>query len=160
MIIRTEKPDDFLAVENVVERAFGRIDEARLVARLRADGDSVFSLVSVAGSLIVGHVTFSRMVAPFRSLALAPLCVAPEFQRRGIGRSLVEEGLKQAKHQQWDAVFVLGGPDYYQRFGFSVDLAQGFSSPYAGPHFMALSLSGRSLSGGKLEHARAFASLR
>jgi len=161
MIIRTERPDDRAAVATVVERAFGRPDEARLVAQLRSAGDGTkIALVAVAGDLVVGHVMLTRMVAPFRALGLAPVSVAPEHQRQGVGRSLVEEGLRQARTQGWDAVFVLGNPAYYGRFGFSVDLARNFSSPYAGPHFMVLPLRpGLPASAGSVDYAPAFASL-
>src|SRR5258708_920422 len=101
MIIRAEKQDDERAIARVVEQAFGRTDEARLVDRLRSDGDAVISLVADAGSAILGHVLFSRMRAPFRSLGLAPVSVTPEHQRGGIGKSLVEEGLKRGKDQGW-----------------------------------------------------------
>jgi putative acetyltransferase len=123
MIIRTEQRDDEPVVVTVIEQAFKQADEARLVGHLRADGDAVISLVAVVGDVVVGHVMFSRMVAPFRALGLAPVSVVPQYQRRGIGRSLVEEGLKQAREQGWEAVFVLGDTTYYERFGFRVDLA-------------------------------------
>jgi putative acetyltransferase len=38
------------------------------------------------------------------------------------------------------AVFVLGNPAYYGRFGFRADHPSGFESPYVGPHLMALAL--------------------
>lgn len=142
MNIRTENQGDEPAIATVVERAFERPDEARVVRQLQADGDAVISLVAVVESAIVGHVMLSRMGAPFRALGLAPVSVLPAHQSKGIGRSLVEEGLKQAREQGWEAVFVFGNPAYYGRFGFRVDLAQGFSSPYVGPHFMVLSLGG------------------
>jgi putative acetyltransferase len=123
MIIRTEQRDDEPVVVTVIEQAFKQADEARLVGHLRADGDAVISLVAVVGDVVVGHVMFSRMVAPFLALGLAPLSVVPQYQRRGIGRSLVGEGLKQAREQGWEAVFVLGDTTYYERFGFRVDLA-------------------------------------
>jgi putative acetyltransferase len=158
--IRTETEDDESAVATVLERAFGQVDEVRLVSQLRIDGDVAISLVAAAGSEIVGHIMLSGMVAPFRALGLAPLSVVPERQQKGIGRSLVEEGFKRAREQGWEAVFVLGDPGYYTRFGFRLDLAQGFSSPYTGPHFMALPL-GLQLpaSSGRLDYAPAFASL-
>jgi putative acetyltransferase len=159
-IIRGEQPDDEPAVATVVEQAFQQTNEARLVAQLRADGDAVVSLVAVVGDMVVGHVMLSRMVAPFRALGLAPLSVLPELQRRGIGRSLVEEALEQARKGGWDAVFVFGDSSYYKRFGFRVDVAQGFSSPYAGPHFLAVSLkSGLQSRLGRVDYAPAFKSL-
>jgi putative acetyltransferase len=160
MIVRNERQDDESAVATVVGQAFERADEARLVGQLRTDGDAVISVVAVVGGIAVGHVMLSRMVAPFRALGLGPVSVVPEHQRRGIGSSLVKEGLKQAQEQGWKAVFVLGDPAYYQRFGFRVDLAQGFSSPYAGPRFMAISLGAHlPASSGRVDYAPAFASL-
>lgn len=160
MTIRPEQPEDRTEIALVVEQAFGRADEARLVDQLRSDGDAVISLVAVEGDAVVGHVMFSRMVAPFRALGLAPVSVMPECQRSGIGKSLIEEGLKRARDQGCEGVFVLGNPAYYERFGFRATLTQGFSSPYAGAHFMALSLSAAlPVSSGRVDYAPAFASL-
>jgi len=160
MIIRTEQREDEAAVAIVVERAFGQADEARLIDRLRADGDVVIALVALVEEIVAGHVMLSRMEAPFRALGLAPVSVSPDYQRSGIGRALVETGLKLAREQGWEAVFVLGDPIYYERFGFRLDLAQGFSSPYAGAHFMVLPL-GEQLPArsGRIAYAPAFASL-
>jgi len=142
MMVRSERHGDATTIASIITQAFGRADEARLVARLRADGTAAISLVAVFGGDLVGHVMLSPMSAPFPALGLAPLSVLPIHQCMGIGTALVEAGLKQAKEQGWDGVFVLGDPHYYERFGFCASLARGFSSPYAGPHFMALSLGG------------------
>ena len=160
MIVRPELDGDDSAVTAVVARAFGQREEARLVQRLKSDGDAVVSLVAVVGDQVVGHVMLSRMEAPFRALALAPVSVAPDHQRMGIGSALVEAGLKQASERGWEGVFVLGNPAFYRRFGFRRDLASGFSSPYAGSHFMALPLGQRlPASSGTIAHAPAFAHL-
>ena len=45
--------------------------------------------------------------------------------------------LDRAREGGWAAVFVLGDPAYYGRFGFSADAARGYASPYAGEHFLA-----------------------
>jgi len=50
MIIRNEQLGDEPAVATVVEQAFQRTDEARLVGQLRADADAVISLVAVLGA--------------------------------------------------------------------------------------------------------------
>ena len=108
----------------------------------------------------VGHVMFSRMTAPFPALGLAPFSVMPRHQRQGIGRSLVEAGLKLARDGGWVAVFAVGDPAYYGYFGFRAELAERFSSPWGGPHLMALPL-GASLPvrGGRVDYAPAFAGL-
>ncbi len=58
MIIRDELPADRQAIHDVVSAAFGQEDEARLVDALRADGDSVCSLVVAEAGTIVGPVQF------------------------------------------------------------------------------------------------------
>ncbi|MCO5129411.1 MAG: N-acetyltransferase [Xanthobacteraceae bacterium] len=133
--VRPEQAGDGTAIGDVVSRAFGRDDEARLVAQLRRDGDATLSLVALAGDAVIGHVLLSPMSAPFRALGLAPLSVVPERQKQGVGTALMNVAISQARQDGWSAIFVLGDPVYYGRFGFRADLAIGFLSPYAGPHF-------------------------
>jgi putative acetyltransferase len=157
VLIRGEEPADIPVVRKIVEEAFLQPAEAKLVDRLRADGEAVISAVAVDAGNVVGHVMFSRMSAPFRALGLAPVAVKPDLQGNGIGSELIRWGLAQAKADKWQGVFVLGDPKYYERFGFSVELAGGFESPYAGEHFMALALNGAlPATSGKVEYAAAF----
>ena len=158
--IRDEGPRDWKAVYQVVSSAFSRLAEAELVEELRKAGDSVVSLVAEDDSQIVGHVLLSRMDAPFPALALAPVSVIPSRQRSGIGSALIREAVNSARSEGWAAIFVLGDPNYYQRFGFDIEAAAGFTSPYAGGHFMMLKLSpSLPASTGELRHAPAFAAL-
>jgi putative acetyltransferase len=161
VIVRAENAADRPHIFDVHAAAFPAPGEARLVDRLRADGDLVLSLVAVVGETIVGHVAFSRMQAPFRALGLAPVGVLPNHQRRGIGAALIEAGLARARGEGWQGVFVLGDPPYYERFGFSLNLASGFSCRYAGAHFMALSLTGDALpqSNGEIAYPASFESV-
>jgi putative acetyltransferase len=160
MIIRTDTPTDYSRIDDVVKSAFPGPDEAGLINRLRANGDIVISLVAVEDGLVVGHVLFSRMEAPFKALGLGPASVAPERQRNGIGSALVKEGIKRAADNGWQGIFVLGDPKFYQRFGFNEAAATGFSSPYAGPHFMALSLNVElPVKTGRVAYPPAFAAL-
>jgi len=160
MILRDEASSDAEAVRRVIDAAFGGPAESRLVRQLHQDGDAVIALVAEVEGAILGHVLLSRMEAPFAALALAPVSVAPGKQGAGVGSALVRDALDRAARGDWRAVFVLGDPAYYQRFGFSRDLAAGFDSPYAGQHFMALAL-GRPLPAmsGRLRHAGAFHAL-
>ena len=73
---------------------------------------------------------------------------------------LVEEAHRRARALRYKAIFVLGEPAYYQRFGYRLDAAAGFDSPYSGPYFMALPLNGAMPAAcGTLRHAAAFAAL-
>ena len=157
--IRPEAAGDREAVSRLLLGAFPTSDEARLVERLRGDGDAALSLVAVEAEKVVGHVLFSRLRAPAAALALAPLAVRADRRRRGIGAQLVEEGLEKAKREGWRAVIVLGDPAYYSRFGFRPEAVRGMASPYAGPALMGLALAPDGLQGPRIEHAPAFASL-
>lgn len=161
MIVRPETPADIAAIRIVEEVAFGRRDEARLADDLRAGADAVFSLVAVQDEIIAGHVMFSRMTAPFPALALGPIAVLPEYRRKGIASRLIREGIARSEAAGWAGIFVLGDPVFYRRFGFEMDKAIGFTSRYAGPHLMALSLGGNELpaDAGVIEYAQAFATL-
>jgi putative acetyltransferase len=160
MEIRAERAGDQPAVHKLTEGAFGQPDEARLIGMLRADGDAAFSLVAEADGVLLGHVLFSPMAAPARVLGLAPLSVASQSRKQGIGELLVRKGLELARDEGWQAVFVLGDPGYYTRFGFTAQAADGFSNPFEGPHFMALELHQNTLSTPfAVSYAPAFAKL-
>ncbi|MDH5749607.1 MAG: N-acetyltransferase [Rhodospirillales bacterium] len=145
MIIREETPEDASAVRKVVEAAFARTAEADLVEALRDAGDGVMSLVAEVGGELAGHILFSKLQAPDRCIALAPVSVTPSRQNQGIGSMLIREGLARAKRDGWQAVFLLGEPEYYRRFGFSVEAAAKFETEYPKAYFMARALVGRAL---------------
>ena len=158
--IRAAEPADYAEIRNVLLGAFPAPDEAALVDQLRADGEAVIELVADDDGSIVGHILFSPVDAPFRALALAPVAVAPDRQGQGIGSALINAGHQIARGSGWDAIFVLGEPAYYRRFGYDPAPAARFGSPYAGPYFMALALRGDlPVVEGDVRHARAFAAL-
>ena len=142
-MIRYADAADHAAIAEVVELAFGKPDEARLVERLRASGDMLFELVSASDDEVNGHILFSRLWADSQNLyaALAPLAVRPGLQRTGVGSALTRASLDQAREFGAHGVIVLGHPAYYPRFGFSAETAATVRSVYAGgPGFMALAL--------------------
>src|ERR1035441_10146144 len=105
------------------------LQEAQLVDRLRSDGAVIVSLVAVEDCDIVGHILFSDLLietdqAVLHAVSLAPMAVAPKFQRRGIGSALVRHGLAVCLERGKSVVVVLGHPEYYPRFGFSTELAK------------------------------------
>jgi len=157
---RHERTTDGPAIRAVHLAAFGGPTEADLVDALRGSGDVALSLVALMNGEIVGHALFTNLAAPFPAVALAPLAVRPDHQRRGIGSLLIRQGLTQLWMGGTRAVFVLGDPAYYGRFGFSAEKAAGFETPYAGEHFMVLQIGGAlPETSGTLNYAPAFARL-
>jgi putative acetyltransferase len=152
--IRVENPTsgpEHLIIRAVNEAAFGGSEEADLVDQLR-DGQALISLVAECESGIVGHILFSRMWIKTPSnlvpaVALAPVAVLPEHQRKGIGQSLIMHGLELLKNQGERIVVVVGHTDYYPRFGFSSAKATPLESPFPREVFMALELVDGALEG-------------
>jgi putative acetyltransferase len=146
LTIRPEQAADAPGIRKLLEAAFGGTAEADLVENLRADRDLIWTRVALdPNGAILGYVAFPRLVLATRDgerhvIGLAPLAVAPAYQRRGIGSALVRAGLDAAVRDE-SLCFVLGDPAYYQRFGFDPRLGAEYVSPYAGPHFMALHLA-------------------
>ena len=135
-MIRPELPTDAAQVAAVHTAAFGRPAEAELVARLRAAPgfDPRLSLVSVADNKIVGHILFSPIrVGDGTALALAPLAVLPEHQRRGHGSGLIRAGVVACREAGHATIVVLGHADYYSRFGFEPAERYAIRAPFEVP---------------------------
>ncbi|NNL68130.1 MAG: N-acetyltransferase, partial [Myxococcales bacterium] len=90
-----------------------------------------------------------------------PLAVLPEAQGRGVGSALVPAALEAARALGWPAVFLLGSPAYYGRFGFRLAAPDGFHYESAAhdAHFQWIALSPGALAGaaGFVRYAPAFA---
>ena len=84
------------------------------------------------------------------------MAVVPAHQRKRIGSALVRAGLDRCRQLGFDAVVVLGHPEYYPRFGFSPACKFGIDSEYDVPEevFMVLELQSGALSGitGKVKY--------
>jgi len=92
------------------------------------------SLIAETGGHIVGFGAFSpvsRASEPaIGGYILAPLAVAPDRQRSGIGARLVDRGRDILRGEGVDILLVYGDPAYYGRFGFRNEAARGFVAPY------------------------------
>lgn len=154
-----EQPRHQTGISAVLLAAFGGPAEADLVVALRTAGLCEISLVSEEKEQVLGYVLMSPLRAPIKALALAPLAVLPERQRQGIGSTLVQAALDQAKNAGWDAVFVLGDPAYYRRFGFSVEAARGWDCAYSGPHLQVRQLSAALPETGRIVYPSQFADI-
>lgn len=173
-IIRQERADDYLRVEQVVEKAFQQVEmtdhtEHHLVKRIRQSDAFIpeLSLVAVFKETdeIIGHVLCSKITIKHESqnvnsLALAPVSVLPPYQHKGIGRSLIQTAIQIAKALQYESMIVLGHPAYYPKFGFEKtskwDIQAAFDVPEEA--LMALELQEDALKGisGTIVYPNAF----
>lgn len=148
--IRPEKESDFKAIYNTNVLAFGGTEEAVLVGKLRKTPNfiSELSLVAKFNNKTVGHILFYPIEIAgdgntAKTLALAPMSVLPQYQRKGIGGKMVKVGLSKAKKLGYDCVIVLGHEKYYPKFGFQPASKWGIKCPFEAPDasFMALELT-------------------
>jgi len=141
VVIRGECVADRDAIRSLTARAFAGLPfsdgtEPLVIEALREARALALSLVAVLGEQIVGHVAFSD-VGPSAQrgwLALGPVSVEPQFQRRGVGSQLIRAGLQTLRQQGAKGCVLLGDHRYYHRFGFVV--APEFApSQYPAEHF-------------------------
>jgi putative acetyltransferase len=175
MAIRQAGEGDVEAIAALLEEAFGRPDEARLFRGLWGSEDMAIALVNEtdagekeggeADGEIAAVAVLSHLPAPPDCLGLGPLAVARERRDRGFGKALIGESVDWARRAGHAAIFVLGQPPYYERFGFSVEAARPFASPYPANHMMALEVRPGALAGAlangdsELRYPPAFAAL-
>jgi putative acetyltransferase len=126
MIIRKETEADIEAIYKLTETAFrnhpySHNTEQLIVDALRAADALTVSLVAEVDGEVVGHIAFSPVTISDGSsgwYGIGPISVLPELQRRGIGKSLMHEGLSKLKAMGGRGCALVGDPGFYERFGF------------------------------------------
>ena len=163
IIIRQEEPADIERIYAITAEAFGRPDEADVIARLRDAGAIWLSQVALLDGEIVGHALYSMATVTDGATVheyptLGPISVARAWQKQGIGTQLIQSGLQAARAAGHGLLFLVGHPAYYPRFGFRPALPLGFTSDYVKDknrheHFMVAALD-KSLLGAVRGHLR------
>lgn len=150
VVIRQEEAKDYPAVYAVIKSAFASAahadgNEQDLVSALRQSDAFLpeMSLVAEIDGKIVGHILFTKVdIGGSVQLALAPLSVLPEYQRRGVGSALIREGHRRARELGYGYSIVLGSETYYPRMGYVPAKNFGIVPPFAvaDENFMACKL--------------------
>lgn len=130
MLIRLENKQDFAAIYSFIKEAFKTAkvkdgNEQDFVEQLRKSDNYLPSLAFVAeeNHEIVGHVMLTKVSIKsenqiFEELILAPLTVRLDQRNKGLGSQLMNIAEHAAISQGYQAIVLIGDPQYYGRFGY------------------------------------------
>jgi putative acetyltransferase len=124
--IRSETDADIGTITKVTIAAFKTLEisnhtEQFIIAALRVAKALTISLVAEVNGRVVGHIAFSPVTISDGTrnwYGLGPVSVLLEYQRQGIGKALIREGLSRLKDMNAQGCCLVGHPDYYRKFGF------------------------------------------
>ena len=132
LIIRRETPREHRAVEELVREAFWNVYrpgcmEHYLLHKLRDDAAFVpeLDLVLELDNRIIGQIMYMRSEISADNgntipvMTFGPVCIHPDFQRRGYGKLIVEHSMDNAKKLGAGAVCIEGNIDFYGKSGFA-----------------------------------------
>jgi len=125
--IRNETNADVDAITEVTIAAFKTLEisnqtEQFIIEALRRAKALTVSLVAELEGRVAGHIAFSPVTISDGTpdwYGLGPVSVLPEYQRQGIGKALIKEGLSRLKALNAQGCCLVGHPDYYKKFGFN-----------------------------------------
>ena len=131
LTIRREAAADRQTVEDVTRRAFYNIYapgcvEHYLVRTMRDHPDFIPELDFVAelDGLVIGNVMYTKATLTGEDgtvkdiLTFGPVSIAPEHQRKGYGKRLLEHSFRRAAELGWDVIVIFGSPANYVGLGF------------------------------------------
>lgn len=129
MEIRLEDERDYKEVEHLTREAFWDVyrpgcNEHVVLNKLRKSESFIKDLdyIVVEEDQIVGHIIYTKMFKDGALcddvIAFGPISVDPNYQRKGIGKKMIEYTLEQAKALGYKAVLITGNTNYYHPLGF------------------------------------------
>ena len=127
IVIRNETDADVDAITDVTVVAFRTLaisnhTEQFVITALRAAGALTLSLVAEVEGRVIGHIAFSPVTLSDGTrnwYGLGPIAVLPAYQRQGVGKALIGEGLARLKAMDAQGCCLVGHPNYYRKFGFT-----------------------------------------
>jgi predicted N-acetyltransferase YhbS len=128
---------DPVAVETLLDAAFGTDRHGRTAYRLRAGVDPIPGLSLAAfddgeliGTLQSWPIELARPDSADPLVLVGPVAVRPDRQRDGIGKALMQEMLRHADANGEEALLLIGDPEYYDRFfGFTAEATGDWEVP-------------------------------
>lgn len=129
--IRNEKETDYEKVEEITRKSFWNLYipgciEHYLVHIMRSHEDFVPDLdfVIEVDNKVIGNIMYTKAKLVDESheekeiLTFGPVCILPEYQRKGYGKMLMEYSFEQAVSLGYDLIVIFGNPCNYVSCGF------------------------------------------
>ena len=131
IIIRSETPADYRAVEELTRESFWNVykpgaDEHYFVHQMRSHPDFLPELAFVLerDGEIIGNIMYTKAWLEDEQgqrkeiLSFGPLCVSPKYQRQKLGKILIEHSFEMARQMGYDVNINFGNPGNYASRGF------------------------------------------
>lgn len=129
--IQHETENQYKENENVTREAFWNLythgcDEHYLLHKMRTHEDYIqeLSFVAMLDNCIVGNIACTKSYIlredgkKVDTVTFGPISVLPQYQKKGIGKMLIEAVVDKAKDMGYVAIIIFGYPDYYKKAGF------------------------------------------
>ncbi|MGI6569920.1 MAG: GNAT family N-acetyltransferase [Caldicoprobacterales bacterium] len=129
--IRNEKETDYRRVEEITRKAFWNLYvpgcvEHYLVHIMRSHDDYIPELdfVIEVDNEVIGNIMYTKAKLIDESgkekdiLTFGPVCILPEYQRKGYGKKLIEYSFEKAAELGYDVIVIFGNPGNYVSLGF------------------------------------------
>ena len=129
--IRNEEEADYQRVEELTRKSFWNLyvpgcNEHYLVHVMRSHKDFMpeLDLVIEVDNQIIGNIMYTKAKLIDESgaekdiLTFGPVCILPEYQRKGYGKKLIEYSFEQAAALGYDVIVIFGNPNNYVSRGF------------------------------------------
>ena len=129
--IRNEEETDFEKVEEITRKAFWNLyipgcNEHYLAHVMRSHKDFLpeLDLVIEVDNQIIGNIMYAKTklvdeVGEEKDiLTFGPVCISPEYQRKGYGKELMEYSFERAASLDYDLIVIFGNPTNYVSRGF------------------------------------------
>ena len=143
--------------KGTIKRAYDELERCGAIRMTQGKGTFVLELrrrdtyrpelelVAEENGQLIGHILLTILPVPgapegLRGLMVAPLCVRLEDRSRGLGGQLLQEGGRRAAELGYNALFLVGDPDYYGRYGFQNAVSLGFQNASGVPDQFLLAL--------------------